>query len=60
MTGESMANETQKQSVWLEELPGSTLAMTDALAKLLIAKASLAAKSLKRISALSERTISRC
>jgi hypothetical protein len=38
MTGETMADETQKQTVSLEELMVSTLAMTDALAKLLIAK----------------------
>ena len=33
-----MAEETQKKPVTLEELMVSTLAMTDALAKLLIAK----------------------
>jgi hypothetical protein len=38
MTGEPMADEPKKQTVTLEELVVSNLAMTDALAKLMIAK----------------------
>jgi hypothetical protein len=38
MTGEPMADETKKQTVTLEELVVSNLAMTDALAKLMLAK----------------------
>jgi len=38
MTGEPMADEPKKQTVTLEELLVSNLAMTDALAKLMIAK----------------------
>jgi hypothetical protein len=38
LTGASMADEPKKQGVTLEELVVSNLAMTDALAKLMIAK----------------------
>jgi len=38
MTGEPMVEETQKQTVTLQELMVSTLAMTDAVVKLLIKK----------------------
>jgi len=38
MNGEPLADESQDKKVTLEELMVSTLAMTDALAKLLIAK----------------------
>jgi hypothetical protein len=43
-----MADEIQQKKIKLEELMVSTLAMTDALAKLLIAKASSQMPSLKR------------
>jgi hypothetical protein len=56
-----MADETQKQTFSLEELMVSTLAMTDALAKVLIAKgASLLTKSSKLSWGPSERIISPC
>jgi mannitol/fructose-specific phosphotransferase system IIA component (Ntr-type) len=38
MNGEPMADETKKETVTLDEFVLSSLAMTDALAKLLIAK----------------------
>jgi hypothetical protein len=43
-----MADETQKQTVSLEELIVSTLAMTDATVKLLIAKVSSRTRSSRR------------
>ena len=47
MNGEPMADETKSDRVTLEELMVSTLAMTDALVKLMIAKASSRRRSSK-------------
>jgi hypothetical protein len=61
MTGEPMADETKQQTVTLQELMVSTLAMTDAAVKLLIyRKVSLLTTSSKPNWALSGPTISPC
>ena len=55
-----MADDGKSQKVSLEELMVSTLAMTDALAKLLTAKGIITDNEFKTNSARSGRTTSRC
>jgi hypothetical protein len=60
MTGEPMADETKKETVTLEELMVSNLAMSEATVKLLIAKGVITDDEFKTQLSAEKRTISLC